>query len=139
MVELACRRDPRFHASRIEEGREPSYSIDTIEMLLPRHAGLFLILGADAFADIEKWHRWRDIVALVRFIVVTRPGHNYATPAGARVHRLDTLALPVSSSEIRQQLSRGVMPRELPPEVAEYVQQHALYDWPAPVVRALHL
>ena len=43
----------------------------------------------------------------VEFIVVTRPGHDYDSPPGARVHRLETVALPVSSSEIRQELVEG--------------------------------
>jgi nicotinate-nucleotide adenylyltransferase len=46
---------------------------------------------------------------------------------GATVHRLDTVALPVSSSEIRQALARGETPPELPPAVAEYIRGHRLY------------
>ena len=107
-----------------------SYSIHTIErvrgMDLPRNKIYFLI-GADAFADIRSWHRWSDVVASVEFIVVTRPGHAYVSPAGATVHRLETVALPVSSSEIRQALARGEAPPELPPGVAQYIRQHHLY------------
>ena len=65
----------------------------------------YFIIGADAFAEITSWHRWQDLVRLTEFIVVTRPGHHYATPPGARVHRLETVALPVSSSEIRRKLA----------------------------------
>ena len=50
------------------------------------------------------------VIAAVDFIVVTRPGHEYRTPGGARVHRLDTLALSISSSEIRQSLIEGKLP-----------------------------
>ena len=60
---------------------------------------------------------------MTEFIVVTRPGHDYSAPAGARVHRLDTVALPVSSSEIRRQLAAGEIPPELPPAVARYIAQ----------------
>lgn len=130
MVELACSGDRRFVASRLEEGQEKSYSIHTIErvrgMDLPWKKVYFLI-GADAFADIRSWHRWSDVVASVEFIVVTRPGHAYVSPVGATVHRLDTVALPVSSSEIRQALTRGETPPELPPAVAEYIREHRLY------------
>ena len=34
MVELACEADPRFEASRLEEGRAKSYSIITIEKVI---------------------------------------------------------------------------------------------------------
>ena len=39
---------------------------------------------------------------------MTRPGHGYQSPPDAVVHRLDTLALPVSSSEIRRKLAAGM-------------------------------
>ena len=129
MVELACASDPRFAASRLEEGEGRSYSINTIEKLWSADQPLYFIIGADAFADIETWHRWRDVVRLTDFIVVTRPGHYYDAPAQARVHRLDTLALPVSSSEIRSKLARGKVPVELPREVAQFIVERGLYGW----------
>src|SRR5262249_10217619 len=110
MVELACASDPRFEPSRIEEGSAKSYSIDTIERLRVPGENLFFIIGADAFADIRTWHRWQDVVRSVEFIVVTRPGHVYESPDGASVHRLDTVALPVSSTEIRNELAQGRTP-----------------------------
>ena len=133
MVELACAEtgDPRFQPSRLEEGAQKSYSILTIEKVLAERSDtLYLILGADAFAEIGSWYHWRDVVAAVEFIVVTRPGHSWTAPDGARVHRLDTLALPVSSSEIRRRLALGEMPGDLPQTVGRYIAEHRLYDWP---------
>lgn len=132
MVELACAEDPRFEPSRLEEGDQKSYSILTIEKIKVQRPGeLYFILGADAFAEIASWYRWRDVLAATRFIVVTRPGHSYSAPEGARVDRLDTLALPVSSSDIRQRLAMGEMPDDLPPAVGHYIIERGLYDWPA--------
>jgi nicotinate-nucleotide adenylyltransferase len=132
MVELACAEDPRFEPSRLEEGEQKSYSILTIEKIRAQWpVELYFILGADAFAEITSWYRWRDVVAATRFIVVTRPGHSYSAPDGARVSRLDTLALPVSSSDIRQRLAMGEMPDDLPPAVGRYIIERGLYDWPA--------
>jgi nicotinate-nucleotide adenylyltransferase len=130
MVALACQADSRFEASRLEEGSGKSYSITTIEKLrasLPTGSRLFFIIGADAFAEIATWHRWRDVIASVEFIVVTRPGHEYSKPEGAVVHRLDTVALPVSSSEIRAQLAAGSDPPDLPPSVLACIRQRGLY------------
>ncbi len=132
MVELACQADPRFIPSRLEESGKKSYSIFTIEKLRPQVTDLYFIVGADAFAEIHKWRRYRDVLALTQFIVVTRPGHGYLSPPGATVHRLDTLALPVSSSEIRRQLAAGEIPADLPPSVASYIVEHSLYQWPGP-------
>ena len=127
MVELACHADPRFRPSRLEAGAQKSYSIDTVEKVRAMGEQPFFIIGADAFAEIGSWHRWRDLIRLTEFIVVTRPGHDYTAPEGARVHRLDTVALPVSSSEIRRRLALGETPAELPEEVAAYIAAKGLY------------
>jgi len=127
MVELACQGEPRFIPSRMEEGQEISYSIHTIERVIAMGGDVFFVIGADAFAELETWHRWADVVSAVDFIVVARPGHTFTSPPGARVHRLETVALPVSSSEIRQELARGETPPELPPAVMDYIRKRQLY------------
>jgi nicotinate-nucleotide adenylyltransferase len=127
MVELACAGDPRLVPSRIEEGQGKSYSMNTIERVKAEGGELFFIIGADAFADITIWHRAQDVIRSVEFVVVGRPGFKYEVPAGARVHRLDTLELPVSSSRIREQLACGERVEELPKKVAEYIRENALY------------
>ncbi|MFN3322594.1 MAG: nicotinate-nucleotide adenylyltransferase [Bryobacteraceae bacterium] len=130
MVELACQDEPRFIPSRIEEGTERSYSILTIEKILPTLGpgdSLYFLIGADAFAEIETWYRADDVLRLIDFIVVSRPGHEYRIPPGARVHRLETLALPVSSSDIRSRLRSGHLPPDLPPAAAAYIREHGLY------------
>lgn len=130
MVELACDADPLLEPSRLEAENRTSYSIHTIERVRARlEPGdeLYFIIGADAFAEIESWYRWRDVAAAVEFIVVARPGHEYATPRGARVRRLDTLALPTSSSEIRRRIAQGERPAEVPPPVMEYILERGLY------------
>lgn len=130
MVELACEVDPRFAPSRLEAGQEKSYSYYTIQRLkqdLEPEDRVFFLIGADAFAEIGTWHRSQEVIQLVDFIVVTRPGHKYEPPAGARIHRLETLALPASSSEIRQKLAEGQPVRELPENVLRHIQKHRLY------------
>src|SRR5579864_5330127 len=130
MTELACQADPRFIASRLEEGEQKSYTIDTIEKVRALGEEPYFIIGADAFAEITSWHRWQDLLRLTEFIVVTRPGHHYTAPPGGRVHRLDTVALPVSSSDIRRRLAGGQIPSQLPSGVAAYIQKKGLYHFP---------
>jgi nicotinate-nucleotide adenylyltransferase len=130
MVELAVAGDARFSASRLEEGAGKSYSIHTIERVKALGGDVFFVIGSDAFAEIGSWYRWRDVVAAVDFIVVARPGHHYSVPEGARVHRLETVALPVSSSEIRAALARGETPADLPRAVTDYIFSRGLYSAP---------
>ena len=130
MVELACRGQGKLEPSRLEEGSCSGYSVDTIEKVRARLAPgdeLFFLIGADAFAEIESWRRWRDVVQAVEFIVVSRPGHSYEIPAGARVHRLETITMPVSSSQIRRELAAGNQRVEVPAAVIEYIRAHGLY------------
>jgi nicotinate-nucleotide adenylyltransferase len=131
MAALACQGEPLFEPSRLEAGNQRSYSIRTIEKVKATLASgdeLFFLIGADAFAEIRTWYRWEDVIEEVEFIVVTRPGHHYSVPPGARVHRLDTLALPVSSSEIRARLAAGEFPTEVPPQVLAYIREKGLYQ-----------
>jgi len=128
MAELACAGESAFEVSRIEQDANPSYSILTIERLLAGGEGsLEFLIGADAFAEIRTWHRWRDVVRLVDFIVVTRPGFDYDPPPAARVHELTGLDLPVSSSEIRDRIARGEQNLPIPAIVLGYIRDHGLY------------
>ena len=54
----------------------PSYSIDTVVHLkntLPKNTELFLLLGLDAFLEIDTWKDYRQLLEQVPFIVMTRP------------------------------------------------------------------
>ena len=132
MAELACSEEPRFEVSRIEQDTA-SYSIETLTKIrgqLGARDELFFLIGADAFAEIETWRRWREVVGAVTFIVATRPGHVYRMPEGASVERLETLDLPYSSSAIRRALARGERPQEVPEPVLAYIIEHGLYGIP---------
>ncbi len=133
MVEIACEPYPVFEASRLEEGERRSYTVDTLRRF--RHSmkkkefKLFFLIGADAFDELETWKGWQDLVGLTEFIVVARPESQYRVPAGARVHRLDGLALPVSSSTIRARLAAGQETPELPEAVRAYIEARGLYSF----------
>jgi nicotinate-nucleotide adenylyltransferase len=132
MVEIACTPFSTFIASRLEEGNERSYTIDTLERFrreLSSSDRLFFLIGSDAFDELETWKRWQDVVKLTEFIVVTRPQHEYHIPQNALVHRLDGLSLPVSSSGIRARLAAGEPTPELPNGVREYIEAHRLYGF----------
>ena len=130
MAELACSADPRLRVSAMEEGSARSYSILTIERLKRERPGerMYFLIGADAFSEIETWFRWRDVLTEVDFLVVSRPGSQYDIPEGARVFPLDGVDIPISSSEIREQLRAGERPETLNPPVLAYIREHGLYQ-----------
>ncbi len=137
MVELASKVDARFVASRLEDPsgtRGPHYSIDTFQRVRDNSAAgdrLFFVLGADAFAEIRQWYRWRDVFEMVEFIVVSRAGEANSgpeVPEGARVHWLDGVDVPISSTALRELLKQGKPADDwLAPAVDAYVRRNELY------------
>jgi len=132
MVEIACKPYPGFVASRLEEGKRPSYTVDTVKRVrkdLDPSGRLFFLVGGDAFDELETWKGWQELVRLTEFVVVSRPDSEYRIPEAARVHRLDGLALPVSSSTIRARLATGEATPELPAEVRAFIETRGLYSF----------
>src|SRR5690606_12594384 len=125
-----------WEVSDLELRREgPSYTFDTLTAL--HRDGLsplqiFFITGADAFAEIETWYRFPDVLDLANFVVVTRPGMSLVELRGRLPQLRSRMRLPVgrahseitrtnettiflvdaptpdvSSTEIRRMIGRG--------------------------------
>ena len=55
----------------------PSYTIDTVchfKSILPKDSRPYLILGLDAFLEIDSWKSYTNLFMLTSFIVTSRPG-----------------------------------------------------------------
>ena len=103
--------------SDIEINRQgPSYAIDTVEELEKSGDELYWIIGSDAYANIEKWHRASDLQEKVSFIVVDRPGSTFEDG-------LDIGAIDISATEIRSDKEvNGTAP-----SVRKFITQRKLY------------
>src|SRR5574343_527012 len=156
MVRLAPASNARFSLDPSEvESAAPSYTVHTLERLrreLGADQSLVLLVGADAFAGLASWHRWREIFALANVAVSHRPGfpvevsslpHELATefsdrrqvdmnglkasPAGGIVTFAMT-QLAISATQIRKLLANQLSARYLLPDsVLDYIQTHSLY------------
>lgn len=77
MVQAAIAGHGGLRASDIELKRQgPSYTIDTVcafRRHLPKRAWLYLIMGLDAFLEIETWKSYEDLLHIVPLIVINRP------------------------------------------------------------------
>jgi nicotinate-nucleotide adenylyltransferase len=54
----------------------PSYTIDTVLYFKNKYAGdtdCYLIVGLDAFLEIDTWRTFQELFNLIPFIVMTRP------------------------------------------------------------------
>jgi nicotinate-nucleotide adenylyltransferase len=77
MIGLAVDGEPGLTPSDVEIRRSgPSYTIDTVRHFQREFAGaaeIFLIMGLDAFLEIDTWKSFRELLALVAVIVISRP------------------------------------------------------------------
>jgi len=155
MLALAADGDPRLEACDVETRRPgPSYTYDTVADLQAEHPGavLHLIIGIDAYRDIDTWHRPGELLGLASIIVTTRPGQSFPAdrvvppvaasraccydPAiGCYVHSSGHVVvahsidgLEVSASDIRQRVRAGAPVDHLTGQpVADYIRTHSLY------------
>ncbi|MBM3693057.1 MAG: nicotinate-nucleotide adenylyltransferase [Actinomycetota bacterium] len=118
-------------ASAVEVERTgPSVTADTLEALGGPDRELFLVLGADAVANMGTWRRLEDTKALATVVVVERAGDLDVDPPGAgwravhvRVPRLD-----VSSTDLRARLAAGrPIDGLVPPGVIAMIRSRHLY------------
>lgn len=126
VVEAAVADLDGIEASRIELDRGgPSYTADTLETLRADGAHeLFLILGADAAANLHTWARADDVPALAELVVVPRPG----TPPPVGMRTLDVPHLDVSSSDLRARVIDGRPLDVLVPAAAlRLIRERGLY------------
>lgn len=124
----------------------PSYTIDTLAELRAEEGErpIVLLLGADAFVGLPRWHRWQALFSAAHIGVLSRPGGTHGWPAelaaevsgrcvsdprrlrerpAGMIVELDVTPLDISATRIRDLLAAGRNPRYLLPE--------ALFDDPA--------
>lgn len=117
----------------------PSYTADTLAELerLSPGAQRWVVLGADALADLPAWRRPGEIVARARIALLERPGAEAGVPAAvrdavagieARVDRVPMPALEISASELRERVRCGLPTSPLlPRRVRRLVDEMGLY------------
>jgi len=132
----------------------PSWTVDTLRELRDLHPGgeLFLILGSDAYEEIDTWSRPGELLAHANLIVTTRPGRAFPQgpllpPVAARAdarydpdigvyvhssghtisgHRIR--GIEVSATDIRRRVRSGLPFHHLAGDpVARFINEHGLY------------
>lgn len=132
MTEAAIAGAPGVRVSTIEVDRTgPSYSVETLEALraVDPDDEFFLIVGSDAAAGLDSWHRAPDLAELATIVVVDRGGREGGRPpAGWPFALVDVPALEVSSSDLRRRTAAGAPIRGMVAAgVADLIDQHRLY------------
>ncbi len=134
LVEAAVEGVDGVEASDIEIARgTASVTADTLEALSGPHRELFLVLGADAVANMPTWRRLDETRDLCTVVVVERAGDVHASPPGPgwQVARVAIPRLDVSSSEVRERLASGrPIDGLVPTAVVREIAAHGLYTAP---------
>jgi nicotinate-nucleotide adenylyltransferase len=131
MAEIACDDLAGVEVSRLELDHEgPSVTADTLERLLVPDRELFLLLGADAVANMPTWRRLEETRHLATIAVVERAGEPASPPGpGWRFEHVTIPRLDVSSSDIRARIATGRPIDGLtPPRVVDFIRDAGLYN-----------
>jgi len=160
MTQTAVEGVDALSVSNVEARRSgPSFTIDTVrhfQRTLAAETELFLLIGADAFFEIDAWHAWRELLEAIAMVVMTRPGEGAADfavslsafieahvpgdyrfesarraffhPGRPPIHYVPVTMLDISSTDIRSRIRRGRSIRYLVPETVErYIREKELY------------
>jgi nicotinate-nucleotide adenylyltransferase len=126
----------------------PSYTAHTLRALHKAGwdpAQIFFIIGADAFAEIATWYEFPAVLRYANFAVLARPGAvtpkallqrldiaRFTAPASAgspAVFTIEADTPNISSTDIRARLAaRQPIDDLVPPPLAQYIQNHGLYE-----------
>ncbi|HVU32619.1 MAG TPA: nicotinate-nucleotide adenylyltransferase [Opitutaceae bacterium] len=134
MLRAAVEHDRRFEISDWELRRGGiSYTIDSarhFRELYPNDR-LFWIIGGDQLPNLHLWRDIGELVKLVEFIFLERPGYPvkaHPAIAGLKLWRCDGHLLAVSSTELRDRARRGLsLEFFIPHKAVVYIQERGLY------------
>jgi nicotinate-nucleotide adenylyltransferase len=129
-----------------------SYTVNTLADLRVESGDqpICLIIGADAYQQLNSWHQWKRLLDLAHLIVVQRPGYSVSTHAdvaeyttqrcietpqqltkqsAGSVYFLKIPPLEISSTRIRALALNNKRFRYLVPDnVCLWMQQHIIYQ-----------
>jgi nicotinate-nucleotide adenylyltransferase len=156
MTALAIEPYPHLLMSDVEmEEDAPSYTVTTLDRLAGRGAdvsGLFVLTGADAFADIRTWKNYPAVLDRCHFVAVSRPGLSAlqlpvllpelaarmriaadGVPDRPAILLIDATTADVSATEVRRRAVAGEpLTGFVPAPVARYIEKHRLYSGVTP-------
>ena len=139
MCQLAARDYPQLEVSDIELRREgESYTSDTIEAFRNEDDTLYLIVGADMYMTLDRWHRFQYIFDNATILVAPRDELDYQA-IQAKYSEYRTLydcrtiishekVGELSSTTVREGIASGAdVSAMVDEQVLQYIQENDLY------------
>jgi len=58
--------------------QEKSYTVDTVELFREKYpkTNLVVIIGSDSLLNLPSWHRYKELIEQVNWVVMHRPGYS---------------------------------------------------------------
>lgn len=142
MCKLAAEKYPWMQVSDKEIRKEgKSYTVETLLELRQEQPDVqwTLMIGSDMLLSFDQWRQWQDILQNARVCAVSREEGDLpvlqqkadalrAVVSTADIIVLSVRALPVSSTQIRENLQKNAFSSCLLPEnVVQYIRVNGLY------------
>jgi nicotinate-nucleotide adenylyltransferase len=155
LVKITIKNEAHFTLDTRELSRSgTSYTIDTLISLrkeLGNEVSICWLMGSDAFAHLNAWHRWQELLNYAHLVVVKRPHSDDLSKLNAEMKKLlitheakrseeikqhahgkiliqEVTALDISSTQIRGNIAHEKDVSALvPPTTLQYIQLHQLY------------
>lgn len=134
MCSLVCEDFDKAELCLIEFEREgKSYTVDTIKLLKQKcpDDNFFVVIGGDMLATLDTWYKWRELIKDTAFIVFDRDGIDSfechikrMQNLGAEIIAVDKKIISVSSTELRENLDKNLLPEK----VYNYIADKGIYD-----------
>ncbi len=119
MLRAAIQGEKGFEVDDCEVRRPPpSWTIDTIEEMRKREpvAEIYLLVGEDNVATLDRWQRFDELKKLVRFVVLDRTGSE-----AQRAYQIVRRKIDISATNIRARVACGQSIRYLVPQAVEEI------------------
>lgn len=155
LVKITIENQAHFTLDSRELSRSgTSYTVDTLISLreeLGNEVSISWLMGSDAFAHLNAWHRWQEILNYAHLVVVKRPHSEDLSKLNTEMKKLletheakhvkeikqhangkiliqEIAALDISSTQIRENIAHGKDASALvSPAAIQYIQSHQLY------------
>jgi len=103
----------------------PVSTIETVKFLQNTHTieKIYLIIGADNFENLSKWHEYEKLSKLVEFVVATRD--EIVLPEGLKKLAIN---VKISSSKLRSNMNSSFIPKSIAKEIHKYYTRNKMNE-----------
>ncbi len=101
------------------EQRKAVASITTVRHLLKSYKKIYLVIGADNLASLEKWYKYDELKELVTFVIAPRDGIEISSD----FLRLD-IDENISSTSLREDIELSKLPKECAQDIYDYYKEN---------------